>query len=208
MTKKNAKINWTNEKRKLSELIPWDKNPRKISGEQVRALQESFEEFGQPDVISIGPENDLYNGHQRLKAWLKRFGDIEVDVRVSNRTLTEKERGKLTGVLHNVTGEWDKQKLAKFPDDELKTWGFKDGAIADKDGDFYFEEGELQIGPELLERHDYLVFYFDNEFDWKVATERLGVGKVIGGQVGKKTLTNKGLGRVLSGKVLLELLDG
>ena len=88
MTKKNGKLSWANEKRKLSELIPWDKNPRKISGEQVRALQESFEEFGQPDVIAIGPENDLYNGHQRLKAWGKRFGDIEVDVRVSNRTLT------------------------------------------------------------------------------------------------------------------------
>lgn len=206
MTDKLDSITWENSTRKLSELIPWEKNPRKISGEEIRALQESFEEFGQPDVIAIGPENELYNGHQRLKAWMKRFGDITIAVRVSSRALTEKERGKLTGRLHLATGEWDKSKLAKFPDDELKEWGFPKGFGAGKDDDLYYEPGELTIGPELLERHDYLVFYFDNEFDWKVATERLGVGTTLGGQVGKKTIQNKGIGRVLSGKRLLELL--
>jgi len=207
----NGKITWTNSKRLLSQLIPWPNNPRQIKGEQVRRLQESFEEFGQPDVIAIGPDNELYNGHQRLKAWSKKFGDIEIDVRVSSRPLTEQERKKLTVFLHKgATGEEDWDMMANLYDvEELLDWGYKESElkIDVKEQDYYyFDKPELEIGPELLERHDYLVFYFDNELDWNVATEALGVETVLGDQVGKKTLQNKGIGRVLPAAVLLELL--
>jgi len=120
-------IQWTNEKRNLTQLIPWPRNPRQIKGAQVKRLQDSFEEFGQPEQIIIGPENELYNGHQRLKSWLSEFGDIEIDVRVSSRALTEKEREKLTVYLHKgAAGEWDFDILAnEFEIDELLEWGFE-----------------------------------------------------------------------------------
>ena len=120
-------IEWTNEKRNLTQLIPWPRNPRQIKGAQVKRLQDSFEEFGQPEQIVIGPENELYNGHQRLKSWLSQFGDIEIDVRVSSRPLTEKEREKLTVYLHKgAAGEWDFDILAnEFEIDELLEWGFE-----------------------------------------------------------------------------------
>jgi hypothetical protein len=120
-------IEWTNEKRNLTQLIPWPRNPRQIKGAQVKRLQDSFEEFGQPEQIVIGPENELYNGHQRLKSWLSEFGDIEIDVRVSSRALTEKEREKLTVYLHKgAAGEWDFDILAnEFEIDELLEWGFE-----------------------------------------------------------------------------------
>lgn len=82
-----ADITWTNDTRKLSQLIPWPRNPRQIKGEQVKRLQASFEQFGQPEVIAIGPGNEVYNGHQRLKSWAARFGDIEVAVRVASRAI-------------------------------------------------------------------------------------------------------------------------
>lgn len=94
-----AVITWANARRKLSDLIPWTRNPRQIKGDQVRRLQESLSEFGQVEPVCIGPGNELYNGHQRLKSWAK-FGDIEIDVRVSSRALTEKEHEKLTIFLH------------------------------------------------------------------------------------------------------------
>jgi hypothetical protein len=120
-------IEWTNEKRNLTQLIPWPRNPRQIKGAQVKRLQDSFEEFGQPEQIVIGPENELYNGHQRLKSWLSEFGDIEIDVRVSSRALSEKEREKLTVYLHKgAVGEWDFDILAnEFEIDELLEWGFE-----------------------------------------------------------------------------------
>jgi hypothetical protein len=122
-----AKLTWTNETRKLSQLIPWPRNPRFIKEAQVKRLQESREEFGQPEPILIGPDNELYNGHQRLKSWMVKFGDIDVDVRVSNRPLTEKEREKLTVYLHKgATGEFDFDILAnEFELDDLLAWGFE-----------------------------------------------------------------------------------
>jgi hypothetical protein len=65
-------------------------------------------------------------------------------------------------------------------------------------------EPELKISPELLERHDYLVFYFDNDLDWQVACERFGIEQVLCGPVGNKTIQQKGLSRVLPGSQLLE----
>jgi len=63
----NSKITWSNQRRKLSELVPWERNPRQITDKQAKRLEESFEQFGQVEIIAIGPENQIYNGHQRLK---------------------------------------------------------------------------------------------------------------------------------------------
>lgn len=128
---------WTQDKRRLSQLIPWPRNPRQIKTPQVKRLQDSLEEFGQPEPIAIGPGNDVYNGHQRLKAWAARFGDIEIDVRVASRSLTEKEREKLTVYLHRgATGEWDFDTLAnQFEMGELLEWGFEEYELGIKPGD-------------------------------------------------------------------------
>jgi hypothetical protein len=120
-------ITWTNEKRRLSQLIPWPRNPRQIKGAEVARLQESLKEFGQVEPVAVGPGNELYNGHQRLKSWAAKYGDIEIDVRVSSRPLTEKEREKLTVFLHKgAAGEWDFEMLAnEFEVPELLEWGFE-----------------------------------------------------------------------------------
>ncbi|MFA6271039.1 MAG: ParB/RepB/Spo0J family partition protein [Candidatus Paceibacterota bacterium] len=124
-------ITWTNEKRRLSELQPWPRNPRQIKDKQVTRLQESLSEFGQVEPVCIGPGNELYNGHQRLKSWDAKFGDIEIDVRVSSRPLTEKEREKLTVFLHKgAAGEFNFDTLAnEFELDELVEWGFEPGEL-------------------------------------------------------------------------------
>jgi len=121
-------ITWTNERRKLSDLIPWPRNPRQIKGAEVKRLQESLTEFGQIEPICIGPGDALYNGHQRLKSWMAKFGDIEIDVRVSSRELTEKEREKLTIFLHKgAVGGFDFDTLAnEFEVVELLEWGFSE----------------------------------------------------------------------------------
>ena len=122
-------ITWTNERRKIRDLIPWPRNPRQIKGEQVRRLQESVEEFGQFETIAVGPGNEVYNGHQRLKSWGAKFGpDYEVEVRVASRELTEKEREKLTILAHKgAAGEWDFDTLAnEFELADLVEWGFKE----------------------------------------------------------------------------------
>ena len=124
----NSKITWSNQRRKLSELVPWERNPRQITDKQAERLVESFEQFGQVEIIAIGPENQIYNGHQRLKVLSQKYGaDYEVDVRVASRALTEKEREKLTVYLHKgAAGDWDYDVLAnEFELPDLVEWGFE-----------------------------------------------------------------------------------
>lgn len=65
---------------------------------------------------------------------------------------------------------------------------------------------EMRLSPEVLERQDYLVITFDNEMDWRVACEWLGVQSSRDGDANAETQRGRafGLGRVLTGKELLE----
>lgn len=122
-------ITWTTERRKLRDLQPWPRNPRQIKTDQARRLVESFDQFGQVETIAIGPDNGIYNGHQRLNVLMQKYGgDYEVECRVSSRSLTEKEREKLTVFLHKgAAGEFSWDILAnEFELSELLEWGFSE----------------------------------------------------------------------------------
>lgn len=125
-------ITWTNEKRKLSDLIPWEHNPRIIKNKQAERLVDSVETFGQVETLAVGPQNELYNGHQRLSVLAGQYGmDYEVDVRVASRPLTERERQQLTVYLHRgTTGEWNFEELVNWgAEDDLLTWGFDENEL-------------------------------------------------------------------------------
>jgi len=126
MAKKQG-ITWTNEKRKLSDLIPWERNPRTINNAQAERLVDSVETFGQVETLAIDCRNGVLNGHQRLNVLAGQYGmDYAVDVRVANRVLTERERQQLTVYLHKgAAGEWDTSSLFEnFDFNDLTAWGF------------------------------------------------------------------------------------
>ncbi len=141
MSKPTAPLTWTNGKRKLRELVPWEHNPRQIKEAEGRRLLESLDTFGQIHPIAIGPGNEIYDGHQRDSVWAAsdKYGpDFEVDVRIASRALTVKERGKLVAFLHRgTTGEFDWDKLANLPEID----------VADL-VEFGFEEAELGVVPD------------------------------------------------------------
>lgn len=121
-------IQWTNVTRKLADLIPWAMNPREINEKQAERLEHSFKVFGQVETIAIGPDNQVYNGHQRLKVLMAEYGrDYVVECRQSSRPLTEREQQQLTVYLHEgATGQWDFDTLGNWDVeiDELIDWGF------------------------------------------------------------------------------------
>jgi len=124
-------ITWTNEKRKLSELIPWEINPATIRKDEAKRLEESLDEFGQVQTIAISPTNEILDGHQRQVVWgaSQKFGpEYEVDVRVSSRELTERERKKLVIFLRKgAVGEFDWDMLANnWEQEDLLEWGFNE----------------------------------------------------------------------------------
>jgi len=184
------KITWANEKRKLSELVPWERNPRQITDKQAERLVESFEQFGQVEIIAIGPENQIYNGHQRLKVLNEKYGaDYEVDVRVASRALTEKEREKLTIFLHKgAAGDWDFDVLAnEFELDDLLNWGFDKKEL---DIDLWAGEPPDDVEPQIDKAEEL-------REKWGVESGqlwKLGEHRIICGDCTDKTVVDRVMG--------------
>lgn len=124
-------IKWANDTVKLSVLEPWLNNPRYSTEAQVERITDSHRMFGQVEIFAVGPNNELYNGHQRLSAWLAEYGpDFEVDVRRSSRPLDEAEKQALTAMLHaGAIGSWDWDTLANWDADILKDFGFDEDLL-------------------------------------------------------------------------------
>lgn len=62
----------------ISSLVPWEKNPRKITEEAYKGLRDSLEKFGYLGLIVVNKRNmQVVSGHQRLKV-LKEQGFEEV----------------------------------------------------------------------------------------------------------------------------------
>lgn len=118
-------IEWRTEKRRVSELIPWEGNPRKITEKQAEQLEESLNRFGLADIPVLDADNLLIGGHQRCAILMARGrGEEEIDVRVPNRKLTEEEFQELNVRLNKNMGEWDFDLLANFSEDVLLSIGF------------------------------------------------------------------------------------
>ena len=123
------------EKRKISELIRAEYNPRKISVLQFQELKDGIEEYGlvQPLVVNENPErkNIIVGGHQRLKIW-EELGNKEVDCSIVNLPL-DKER-KLNIKLNKNGGTFDDDLLKEFFEyEELIEWGFTPDELFDQD---------------------------------------------------------------------------
>ena len=195
-----AKITWTNETRKLSELKPWTRNPRQIDKASAERLADSFASFGQVETIAIGPDNELYNGHQRLNVLRDKHGaDFEVEVRVSSRALTEKEREKLTVYLHKgATGEFDFDALAnEFELDDLLDWGFDKVEL---DLDLWAEDAPEDVEPQIDKAEELRV-------KWGVETGQLwqlGEHRLVCGDCTDKAVVDKVMQGEVAGAVVTD----
>jgi hypothetical protein len=124
-------ITWTNERRRLGELIPWDENPRSLSKEEAERLRDSFRTFGYSQLIEIEPDGTILDGHQRddLLKLMPEFGaECEVDVRVASRAFTRQERKQYIAYKHKgATGHFDWDDMANLYEPvELEAWGWSE----------------------------------------------------------------------------------
>jgi len=121
------KIKWHTEKRKLSELIPYDKNPRQLTKIQHQDLTKSIKKFDLAEIPAINTDNIIIAGHQRITILKEQQNgnDIEIDVRVPSRKLTDQEFKEYNIRSNKNMGEWDFDMLANnFEFEDLKDWGF------------------------------------------------------------------------------------
>ena len=122
-------------KRKITELIAAEYNPRKINKVQEQDLKDSLTRFGlvDPIIININKErkNIVIGGHQRLRVWAD-LGNTEIDCNELDLTL-DKER-ELNIRLNKIGGSFDDELVKEYFDyEELTEWGFTPDELFDKE---------------------------------------------------------------------------
>lgn len=123
---KTKKIQWVEENKHLSDLRPYEDNPRHISETQYEKLKQSLEQDGYHSRIKATRDGRVVGGHQRLKA-MRELGWANVQVLVPDRDLTDKEFQRIM-IRDNVNnGSWDMDALANgFDLEDLRAWGVND----------------------------------------------------------------------------------
>lgn len=194
------KLDWTIEKRKISELKKWDKNPRTITGKEFNKLVESIKENGDHDILKIDIDNTVISGNQRLEAF-KEAGKSEVFVRVPNRKLTQKEMDRIGLESNTHSGKWDMDILAnEFEEEILNILDIKTLEKPDViDGDIKFSE-------VWNENNQYIILQTTDDMDWDFIAEYLGIESVLDGS-SRDGYVRKGVERVIDLKRLIQKIN-
>lgn len=119
------KLEWSTEKRKVNDLLPYVNNPRILTEEKKEQLKRSIEKFNLVEIPAINTDNTLLAGHQRVKVLqLLGRGEEEIDVRVPNRLLNLKEIKEYNITSNVQVGMWDIDMLESvFTDIDLASIG-------------------------------------------------------------------------------------
>lgn len=121
---------------RVSDLIPYARNSRTHTDEQVAQVAASIREFGFANPILISERNDIIAGHCRAKAAAKLGMDLVPCIRLGH--LTEAQRKALV-IADNrlaLNARWDVDMLAlelvelKSADLDLQVLGFNDAELA------------------------------------------------------------------------------
>lgn len=109
-------------KLKLSDIHPYERNPRKITEKAVNDCAESIRQCGYKAKIIVDENNVIIAGHTRLEA-LKKLGWKEVEVqRETDMTEEQKQKYRLLDNKTAENGQWDYELL----DWELESIDFGD----------------------------------------------------------------------------------
>jgi hypothetical protein len=120
-------IEWKTEKRKLKDLIPYEKNPRILTDKQKSEIRKSLNKFDLVEIPAINADNTIIAGHQRISILKEIKGDnFEIEVRVPSKKLNEKDFQEYLLRSNRNKAEWDWNMLeTDFSTDLLLDSGFE-----------------------------------------------------------------------------------
>lgn len=193
----------------ISDLKPHPKNPRVHPDSAIDKLVKSMKQYGFTNPVLISKDNVILAGHARTKAARKAGKDkvpvIRLDLEgaaadayliADNRLQqdTKWEKNVLKVLMEELEIQDYDLDLTGFDQDEIDKLLEKDEAAE--------EAPEMEFTPELMEEHNYIVLYFDNELDWQVAKEKYGIKTMKAKWSPKADRT--GIGRVVRGSDFLD----
>lgn len=169
------KIIWSTVTRKLQDLVKNGYNPRKLSENERRDLENSISEFGTvvPIVLNIGSRaNIIIGGEQRVKVYAD-LGIAEIECMVPSRELTLEEEKELNLRLNKNTGSWNEELLKEFDMNLLLDVGFGDEELQNLFDDVDVVEDDFNVEKALKETIKPKV---KSGEIWELGTHRLLVG--------------------------------
>lgn len=111
------KLTWSTVQRRVSDLLPFKQNPRKMSPKQIADLTKSLKKFDLVEIPAIDTNNKIIAGHQRVAVLqLLGRGAEMIDCRIPSRPLTEEEYKTYLLTSNAVHGDWDYEMLAEYFD--------------------------------------------------------------------------------------------
>ena len=112
----------------VTELVPYEKNPRKISDEAINAVAESIQTFGFKNPILIDKNNVIVAGHTRRLASLKLGLESVPCVVCDDLTPQEIKALRLADNKTNELADWDLPELdlelSDLDDMDMERFGF------------------------------------------------------------------------------------
>lgn len=147
------------EEMKLSDIIPYDKNPRKNDG-AVDSVAESIKQFGFKVPIIIDKDNVIVTGHTRYKA-SKKLGLEKVPcIRADDLTEEQIKAFRLADNKVGEIAEWDfnilNAELEEILEIDMSDFGFEMSEISAEDFGTDFDipnDGEKEIGQMTFTLH-------------------------------------------------------
>ena len=201
----------------IEDLVPYKNNQRVHTEDQLHKIADSIKEFGFLAPCIIDKDNVLITGHGRVDA-ASIAGYKKVPcVRAENLDEDQANAYRIADNRLQDLSYFDDSKVAlelqQLLDNEFPIWktGFDDFnnldiAEFDEDIEVINDQRVLPKMERLMdEHHDYVVFMFDNKYDWIRVCEMFDVKRVNASVMPDKTKI--GVGRVMDGKRLLGMLD-
>ncbi len=193
------------EYKKVEDLAPYELNSRTHSEEQVVQIANSIKEFGFTNPILLDGDNGILAGHGRLAASkLLEMKEVPT-IQLSELSEDQKRAYVIADNKIALNADWDtdilKMELTDLMDAkyDVSLIGFDDKEILklfdDEKGTVV---GEIKFSEELLESHNYVVLYFDNDIDWLSAQTHFKLDSVYSKRSNGKPWS-KGIGRVVHG---------
>src|SRR5262245_54749402 len=170
----------------LSRLVPYDRNPRTHSDDQVAQIAASIVEFGFTNPVLVDSDNGIVAGHGRLRA-ARRLGLTEIPV-IPLDHLTEEQRRAYV-IADNKLAEnagWDTKLLHEeiealaSLDYNLQVLGFSDQELGEIRADLEEPEDgatDQDDAPALPESADKVVSRPGDV--WICGPHRLYVGDML-----------------------------
>ena len=200
----------------FKKLIPFQGDLKKLNINNLKKLKESIKKYGFSTpafVWKSGETKYILDAHQRVKALNSLFKEGYDIPDIPIVYIHAKDQQEAKEKLLHITSSY-----GEFKKSELEKWVLELGEdiletirLADKEMSFLNEkeekeEPEFIISEELMESHNYVVLYFDNDIDWQTAQEKLNIKSVHAGD-SKQGYERKGIGRVLRGTEILDRIE-